>query len=88
MVLVADAHAAEIAPDMSVKDILRSPTAFCCRAWRSRKQCWRSIAPRRKRWRGRFLHERRVIGLLTEAYALRRYAAELERRRKELVGDE
>jgi CIC family chloride channel protein len=32
--------------------------------------------------------DRRVIGLLTEAYALRRYAAELERRRHELVGDE
>ena len=32
--------------------------------------------------------DRRVIGLLSEAYALRRYAAELERRRKELVGDE
>ena len=32
--------------------------------------------------------DRRVIGLLTEAFALRRYAAELERRRKELVGGE
>jgi len=32
--------------------------------------------------------DRRVIGLLTEAYALRRYAAELERRRRELVGEE
>jgi CIC family chloride channel protein len=32
--------------------------------------------------------ERRVIGLLTEAYALRRYATELERRRRELIGDE
>jgi chloride channel protein, CIC family len=32
--------------------------------------------------------ERRVIGLLTEAYALRRYAAELERRRRELIGGE
>jgi chloride channel protein, CIC family len=30
---------------------------------------------------------RRVIGLLTEAYALRRYSEELERRRRELVGD-
>ena len=29
-----------------------------------------------------------LVGLLTEAYALRRYAAELERRRHELVGDE
>ena len=32
--------------------------------------------------------DRRVIGLLTEAYALRRYAAELERRRKEFAGGE
>ena len=32
--------------------------------------------------------DRRVIGLLSEAYALRRYAAELERRRRELIGDE
>jgi chloride channel protein, CIC family len=32
--------------------------------------------------------DRRVTGLLTEAYALRRYAAELERRRHELVGDD
>ena len=32
--------------------------------------------------------DRRVVGLLTEAYALRRYSAELERRRQELVGKE
>ena len=32
--------------------------------------------------------DRRVIGLLTEADAVRRYAGELERRRHELVGDE
>ena len=31
--------------------------------------------------------DRRVIGLLTEAYALRRYSAELERRRQEMIGD-
>jgi chloride channel protein, CIC family len=30
---------------------------------------------------------RRVIGLLTEAYALRRYSEELDRRRKELSGE-
>ena len=29
----------------------------------------------------------RVIGLLTESFALRRYAAELERRRNEMIGD-
>jgi CIC family chloride channel protein len=32
--------------------------------------------------------DRRVIGLLTEAYVLRRYSAALERRRQELLGDE
>ena len=31
--------------------------------------------------------DRRVIGLLTEAYVLRRYAAALEGRRRELVGE-
>ncbi len=30
---------------------------------------------------------RRVVGLLTEAYVLRRYADELERRRREILGE-
>jgi len=30
---------------------------------------------------------RHVVGLLTEAYALRRYSEELDRRRRELLGD-
>jgi CIC family chloride channel protein len=32
--------------------------------------------------------DRRVIGILTEAYVLRRYSAALERRRQELLGEE
>jgi CIC family chloride channel protein len=32
--------------------------------------------------------DRHVIGFLTEAYALRRYSAELERRRLEVAGEE
>ena len=32
--------------------------------------------------------DRHIIGLLTEAYVLRRYAAALERRHRELIGDE
>jgi CIC family chloride channel protein len=32
--------------------------------------------------------DRRVVGLLTEAYVLRRYAAALEGRRRDLVGEE
>ena len=31
--------------------------------------------------------DRRVIGILTEAYVLRRYSAELERRRREIIGE-
>jgi CIC family chloride channel protein len=31
--------------------------------------------------------DRKVIGLLTEAYALRRYSAELEVRQRELLGE-
>jgi CIC family chloride channel protein len=31
--------------------------------------------------------DRRVIGLVTEAYALRRYSAELEVRQRELLGE-
>ena len=32
--------------------------------------------------------DRRVIGLLTEAYVLRRYSAALEGRRRDLTGEE
>ncbi len=32
--------------------------------------------------------DRRVIGILTEAYATRRYAEELEKSRRDLVGAE
>jgi CIC family chloride channel protein len=31
--------------------------------------------------------EKRVVGILTEAHAMRRYAEESERRRREAVGD-
>jgi CIC family chloride channel protein len=31
--------------------------------------------------------DRRVVGLLTEAYVLRRYAAALEGRRRDLIGE-
>jgi CIC family chloride channel protein len=33
------------------------------------------------------LIERRVIGLLTESYTLRRYSEELDRRRREVSGE-
>ena len=89
MVLVADAHAAEIAPDRSVKDILRYTDSILLPGMAIKEAV---LAFDRAEAEALAVvdsfHERRVIGLLTEAYALRRYAAELERRRKELVGDE
>ncbi len=33
------------------------------------------------------LEARRVLGILTEAHVLRRYAEELDRRRRELAGE-
>jgi chloride channel protein, CIC family len=88
MVLVADAHAAEIAPEKSIKEILRNADAFLLPGMAIKEAV---LAFDRAEAEALAVvdsyHERRVIGLLTEAYALRRYAAELDRRRKELVGE-
>jgi CIC family chloride channel protein len=89
MVQVADAHAAEASPDRPIKGLLRNADTVLLPGM-SIKEAVLAFD------RGEaealavvdsFL-DRRVIGLLTEAYALRRYAAELERRRQELVGEE
>jgi chloride channel protein, CIC family len=89
MVLVADAHAAEIAPEKSIKEILRNADAFLLPGMAIKEAV---LAFDRAEAEALAVvdsyHERRVIGLLTEAYALRRYAAELDRRRRELVGEE
>jgi chloride channel protein, CIC family len=89
MVRVADAHAAEASPNKSVADLLINaedvllPTMAIKEAVlafdRAEAEALAVVDS---------YGERRVIGLLTEAYALRRYAAELERRRRELIGGE
>ncbi len=89
MALVADAHAAEASPDQSIKDLLRYTEVVLLPGMaikeavlafdRAEAETLAVVDNNR---------DRRVIGLLTEAYALRRYAAELERRRRELVGEE
>jgi chloride channel protein, CIC family len=89
MVQVADAHAAEMSPDKSVKEILRYADGILLPGMAIREAV---LAFDRAEAEALAVvdsySDRRVIGLLTEAFALRRYAAELERRRKELVGDE
>ena len=88
MVRVADAHAAEVAPDRPVKDLLHHaedmllPDMAIKEAVLTFDRAEAEALAVVDSYR-----DRRVIGLLTEAYALRRYAAELERRRQELVGE-
>ena len=87
MVLVADAHAAEMPPDSSIKAILRYPEGILLPGMAIKEAV---LAFDRAEAEALAVvdsyADRRVIGLLTEAYALRRYAAELERRRKEFAG--
>ena len=89
LVMVADAHAADAAADKSIMGLLHHvddmllPTMAIKEAVaafdRAEAEALAVVDTR---------VDRRVIGLLTETYALRRYAAELERRRRELVGDD
>jgi chloride channel protein, CIC family len=89
MVAVADAHAAEAEPEQSIKDMLRHADDILVPSMTIKEAV---LAFDRAEAEALAVvisfADRRVMGLLTEAYALRRYAAELERRRHELVGDE
>ncbi len=89
MVPVADAHAAEASPDKSIKELLRYTDGILLPGISIKEAVL--VFDRAEAEALAVVDsyvDRRVIGLLTEAYALRRYAAELERRRQELVGDE
>jgi CIC family chloride channel protein len=89
MISVADAHAAELSPDKSIKALLRYTDGILLPGMTIKEAV---LAFDRAEAEALAVvdsyADRRVIGLLTEAYALRRYTAELERRRQELVGDE
>jgi chloride channel protein, CIC family len=88
MVAVADAHAAEISPEQSIKSLLRyadgvlEPSMSIKEAVLAFDRAEAEVLAVVNSY-----SDRRVIGLLTEAYALRRYSAELERRRQEMIGD-
>jgi CIC family chloride channel protein len=88
MVHVAEAHAAEAAPDKSVKDVLHNAEDMLLPGMAIKEAVLAFDRAETETLAVVDSHlDRRVIGLLTEAFALRRYAAELERRRQELVGE-
>ncbi|MGO9048469.1 MAG: chloride channel protein [Xanthobacteraceae bacterium] len=89
MVAVADAHAAEASPDQSIKSLLRYADGLLLPSM-SIKEAVLTFdrAEAEALAVVNSYPDRHVIGLLTEAFALRRYAAELERRRQEMIGDE
>ena len=88
MVHVAEAHAAEASPDKSVKDVLHNAEDMLLPGMAIKEAVLAFDRAETETLAVVDSHlDRRVIGLLTEAFALRRYAAELERRRQELVGE-
>jgi len=89
LVLVADAHAAEAASDQSIKELLRHREDMLLTGMAVKEAI---LAFDRAEAEAlavvdSFL-DRRVVGLLSEAYVLRRYSAALEGRRRDLVGEE
>ena len=89
MVRVADAHAAEVSPGEAVRDLLHYANDMLLpgMAIKDAVLAFDRAEAESLPVVDSYL-DRRVVGLLTEAYALRRYSAELERRRQELVGKE
>ncbi len=51
LILVADAHAAEVRRQVDQGAAAATPTTCCCPAWRSKRPCSPSTAPKPKRWR-------------------------------------
>jgi CIC family chloride channel protein len=88
LVLVAEAHGVDVAPERAVKDLLHFSDELLLPEMAVKEAV---LAFDRAEAEAlvvvdSFL-DRRVVGLLTEAYVLRRYAAALEGRRRELVGE-
>jgi CIC family chloride channel protein len=89
LIQVADAHAAEAAADKPIKDLLhfREDMLLPGMAVKEAVLAFDRAEAEALAVVDSFL-DRRVAGLLTEAYVLRRYAAALEGRRRDLVGEE
>jgi len=83
LIQVADAHAAEAAADQPIKELLHFREDMLLPGMAVKE----AVLAFDRAEADSFL-DRRIVGLLTEAYVLRRYAAALEGRRRDLVGEE
>jgi CIC family chloride channel protein len=88
IVQVAEAHASEVSGEKSLKDILRLVDDVLLPSMTVKESV---LAFDRTEAEALAVVdsyvERQVVGILTEAYVLRRYSAALESRRRELAGD-
>ncbi len=89
LVLVAEAHAPETPPDKALKDILhfREDMLLPGMAVKEAVLAFDRAEAEALAVVDSFV-DRRAVGILTEAYVLRRYSAALEGRRRDLVGEE
>jgi len=88
LVIVAEAHAPDLEVDSALLNIVRHRSAVLHPAMNIQEAIAVFDAAEAESLAVVEAHrERRPIGILTEAHALRRYAEESERRRREVVGD-
>ena len=89
LIVVADAHAAEAEPDQSIKNLLhhREDMLLPGMAVKEAVLAFDRAEAEMLAVVDSF-PDRHVVGLLTEAYVLRRYSAALEGRRRDLAGEE
>jgi CIC family chloride channel protein len=89
LIVLADVHANEVELDRPLKDFLHYPDEMLLPGMAVKEAV---LAFDRAEAEALAVVDsyldRRVIGLLTEAYVLRRYSAALERRRQEMLGEE
>ncbi len=89
LIHLADVHANEVAPDQPLKDFLLYTDEMLLPGMAVKEAV---LAFDRAEAEALAVVDsyidRRVIGLLTEAYVLRRYSAALERRRQEMLGED
>jgi CIC family chloride channel protein len=87
LVLVADAHAPDIDARKDLRGILHHQRVVLYPAMNIREAIAAFDAAEAESLAVVETSENRPIGILTEAHAMRRYAEESERRRREVVGD-
>jgi chloride channel protein, CIC family len=87
LVLVADAHAPDVDINKSLRSILHHQLVVLHPAMNIREAIATFDVAEAESLAVVEAGENRPIGILTEAHAMRRYAEESERRRREVVGD-